>query len=350
MQTNLKHPFSQQSIRDLSAFRQEPEWLLTLRLEAWARFETLQQEAEIADLDLSKLNAWQDPPEKAVPEAQWPEGLRHTVDECGDEEALIIHRDSTMLSRSLTKDSAKRGVIFTDLSTAVKLHGDLVRRALGKQIFIDDAWTALNAAFWTGGSFLYVPEHVHITLPFHVCYWMSAANSSVFPRTLILIEKGSTVYFMDEFLSPAWQHPGLSSAVVEVEMGEKAQLDYIQLQNWGPHVAHIQRLASDVDPTANLQSWTAAMGGPTQRVTLQLDRQLGNRRSSETAHAGSVPENASEDERFLEASRFFDPQLVKLKNESVHEKILHYLVGKVTGYRRRRTLQRASELHPEVRL
>jgi len=345
-----EHPFSRASIESLSQSRKEPEWLTELRLEAWARFEALRESSSLASAELDLFEAWMEPPKSAVPSTEWPHDLRHTMDERGDEEALIVQRDSTILSRSITKDSIKRGVIFTDLETAVRTVPDLVRPALGRQIFLEDAWTALNAAFWTGGSFLYVPQHLSIDLPFHACHWLTAPRASVFPRTLIVIENGSRVFFLDEFLSPDSGMPSLSSTVVEIQLSENAQLDYIQLQNLGRHVDHVERLASEVAPTGALRSWSAEMGASNPRVSLKLAAQSHGRQVNEAVQAGEIDGTLDEEKRFAAAARFFDPLLNKLPNDSVREKLRHYIVGKVTGHRRETTLQRASELHPEVRL
>jgi Fe-S cluster assembly scaffold protein SufB len=346
----VKHFFNRAGVEALSAARKDPAWLAELRLEAWARFETLRENSSLSAEQINSFESWMEPPTRAIPPSEWPHDLRHTMEERGDEEALIIQRDSTVLSRSITKDSSKRGVIFTDLETAARTLPDLVRPALGRQILLEDSWTALNAAFWTGGSFLYVPEHVSIELPFHICHWLTAPRASVFPRTLILIEKGSRVFFIDEFLSPDGDMPGLSSTVVEIQVRESAQLDYIQLQNLGQHVDHVERLASEVSSTATLRSWSAAMGGRDPRVLLKLAGQSGDRQATESAQAGQIEALLDEEARYAAAARFFDPLLNMLPNDSVREKMRHYIVGKVTGHRRETTLQRAAELHPEVRL
>jgi Fe-S cluster assembly scaffold protein SufB len=345
-----KHPFTRESVEAFSKLRNEPAWLTELRLEAWARFEVLREESSLASTDFANYDAWLEPPTRTIPSDEWPVDLRHTMEERGDEEALIIQRDSTILSRAITKDSIKRGVIFTDLETAARTVPELVRPALGRQILLEDAWTALNAAFWTGGSFLYVPEHLTIDLPFHMCYWLTTACASVFPRTLIVIGNGSRVVFMDEFLSPDNDVPGLSSTVVEIQLQEKAQLDYVQLQNWGDRVDHVERLASEVSGAGTLRSWSVEMGGRDPRVCLKLAARSGDRQASEAVQAGEIDPTLPEEARFAATARFFDPLLARLPNDSVREKVRHYVVGKVTGHRRETTLQRASELHPEVRL
>src|SRR5258708_38919160 len=105
-------------------------------------------------------------------------------------EGLIVQRDSTILSRSITKDQTKKGVIYTDFATALRLYPELVRRYFAQLVKPDELFSSLNTAFWSGGTFLYVPEHVQIALPFHTCYWMTTPGAAIFPRTVIVAEKG----------------------------------------------------------------------------------------------------------------------------------------------------------------
>ena len=179
-----------------------------LRLEAWTAFECLSNEEPV--IAVSSIQAFAEPPRAAVPSENWPKDLKYAMEERGDEEGLIIQRDSTILSRSITKDMTKKGVVFTDLSMALQLMPDKVREYFGRQVKWDDPFAALNTAFWNGGSFLYVPQHVIVPLSFHTCYWMTTPHSAVFPRTLIVAEKGSSVSVMDDFLSVDWDQDALA--------------------------------------------------------------------------------------------------------------------------------------------
>src|SRR6185295_9192028 len=123
-----------------------------------------------------------------------------------------------ILSRSITKDQTKKGVIYTDLSMAFRLYPDLVQRYFSRQVKWDDPYAALNTAFWSGGSFLYVPENVVIRLPFHPCYWMTTPHSAVFPRTLIVAERGSQVTLVDDFLSVDWNQETMAVRAVELNV------------------------------------------------------------------------------------------------------------------------------------
>jgi Fe-S cluster assembly scaffold protein SufB len=355
-----KKPFNRRTVEELSWFKGEPAWMTDIRLDAWDRYERLPASEGLAGLNLETMEAFLEPPRTSVPSHQWPDDLPHTLNERGDEEGLIIQRDATVLSRAVTKDSVKRGIVFSDIDTALKTHPDLVQRYFAKQVHPDDQLTALHTAFWSGGSFLYVPEFIELHLPYHVCYWLSTPGAAVFPHTIIVVERGSKVYFMDEYLSATSDRPSLSSAVIEVQIAEKAEVNYLHLQNWGAHVRHMRRQSSNVLPGGLLQNWSASLGPYADRVSLTLETMDGGSRSAETASAGALDERlcgqfvrqgcTPEEARYRVASGFFDPLLQHLPNDPLREKVRHYLVGKVTGERPEVTLHRTAELHPENRV
>jgi Fe-S cluster assembly protein SufB len=246
------NPFSQESIEKLSAEQGEPSWMTELRIQAWKAFEAMP--ADQPKVAVSGIQAYAEPPRAAVPSENWPKDLKYAIEERGDEEGLIIQRDSTILSRSLTKDMTKKGVFFTDLSTALRLVPEKVRKYFGRQVKWDDPYAALNTAFWKGGSFLYVPEHVIVPMPFHICYWMTTPHSAVFPRTLIVAEKGSTVSFVDDFLSVDWDQDALAASAIELYIREDANVTYKQIHHWGRGVRHENKQMSSVASNGKLNS------------------------------------------------------------------------------------------------
>lgn len=245
--------FSRDTVERISRFKAEPAWMTDLRLVAWEAYERLSEKAP-RDVPLESIQAFTEPPTRAVPSHQWPPDLVHVMEERGDEEGLIIQRDSTVLSRAITKEQVKRGVIFTDLDTALKTVPDLVRHTFAKQVRPRDRLAALHLAFWSGGTFLYVPANVEVKLPFHTCYWMSTPGTAIFPHTLIVAEKSSRVSFIDEFLSVHWEEPGLSIRAVEVFVREGAQVHLTQVQNWGRNVFHRDVQESQVDEAGRLRA------------------------------------------------------------------------------------------------
>lgn len=241
-----------------------------LRFSAWETFQRLSKERSTVALDT--FDAVCDAPRVSIPSEKWPRDLKHVVEERGDEEGLIIQRDSTILSRAVTKDMTKRGVLFMDLSTAVRNHPDLVKKYFAQQIRNEDPWSALSTAYWHGGSFLYVPQFVFADLPFHTCYWMTTPHSAVFPRTLIVLEKGARITFVDDYLSIDWEQEALAVSAVELFVAEQAKVTYRQIHHWGKGVRHESRQMSSVAPSGLLEC--SQMTAPREEMTLERVAQL----------------------------------------------------------------------------
>jgi Fe-S cluster assembly scaffold protein SufB len=296
-----------------------------------------------------------EPPTSAVPSREWPRDLQHAIEERGDEEGLIIQRDSTVLSRSIAKEQVKKGVFFTDLDTAVRTRPELVQRYFGKLVKTHDKFSALHTAFWSGGTFLYVPAQAEVLLPFHTCYWMSTPGAAIFPHTVIVVERDAKVSLIDEYLSPDWRQPALSIGAIEILLDERAELNYFHLQNWGKNVHHINRQESKAAPSAKQLFFSLNITG---RVTLETVEE--GIRSESSAVGDTVDERrceewvkkglTREEAQYRVAADFFENVLQKLPTVAMQEKMRHYLVGTVTGQRPIVTLQRTAELHPEIRL
>ncbi len=242
----MKHAIHRNTVERISESKSEPSWMTELRLKAWETYEA----SDILPLD--GIQAFVEPPKSSVPSHHWPRDLKYVVEERGDEEGLIVQRDSTVLSRSITKEQTKRGVLFMDLGTALRQKPELVRRYFGQQVKCEDSFSALSTAFWSGGTFLYVPAHVEVQLPFHTCYWMTTPRSAVFPRTLVVAERGSKVSMIDDFLSVDWDQPALAVSAVELVVREKARVTYKQIHHWGRGVRHENRQMSSVAASGEL--------------------------------------------------------------------------------------------------
>jgi Fe-S cluster assembly scaffold protein SufB len=158
------------------------------------------------------------------------------------------------------------------MNTALRQKPDLVRQYFGHQLKSEDPFSALNTAFWSGGGFLYVPAHVEIQKPFHAAYWMTTPHSAVFPRTLIVAERGALVSFVDDFLSVDWDQEALAVSAVEVWIREGARLKYKQIHHWGRGVRHENRQVSSVSPSGKFDS--SSVSDPREMVDLHQVSEL----------------------------------------------------------------------------
>ncbi len=228
--------FNEETVRALSASRQEPEWMLKLRLEAWKRFEEMPwpkptdeawRRTQLTGFDLGKFK-----PVKmdGDPNAKVNELLQHELDEM-DSAASLIFQDGVVISRIASENLAEKGVIFTDLRQAVLEHGDLVQRYFMTEVVKPDhnKFTALHAALWDTGAFVYVPKNVKVELPLQVILNQASAGVGGYHHTLLVAEEGAEVTLVDDLLGGK---DGMQSAVVELYLHDNSVVRYMNLQDY----------------------------------------------------------------------------------------------------------------------
>jgi Fe-S cluster assembly protein SufD len=275
--------FTRDQVEMLSARRDEPEWLREQRLaahEVWATTpmpDTRPEEwryTPIRDLlDLDGIGLGEDA--RPVTEfAALPSGVRALFEDTGDAAGRSVQIDGSVAFRELSDDLARQGVIFTSLDVAAREHADLVRRHLGTAVGAGEGkFAALNTAFWTGGTFLYVPKDIRVELPFRAVRWITAEGTAAFGRTLVVAEEGSEVSIVEELASPGFGAQTLSVGAAEIVAGEGARVNHVVLQRWGMGVLHLttDRLVTGRD--ARITSLNLALGSDVSRTDIQCKLQ-----------------------------------------------------------------------------
>lgn len=218
----------------------EPGWMLKRRLEAWEAFERHELprwwHTDLRGLSLEGVepHVFEDP---VTDLAALPAALTEILTPA-DEEAerhLLVQRNSSPVYRQAGEELARKGVIFTDLNTALKEHPDLVERYFGRAVPYDlDKFTALHTALWTGGVFVYVPKEVEVEVPLQVQYLIDRENAGVFPHTLIVADANSRVTFVEASLST--DVGAFHAAAVEILTEQGARVDFGSIQNLGTRV------------------------------------------------------------------------------------------------------------------
>jgi Fe-S cluster assembly protein SufB len=176
-----------------------------------------------------------------------PAEIKDTFDKLGIPEAekkylagVKAQFESEVVYGSLQEDLAKKGVIFTDTDTAVREHGDLVKEYFGTIIPPEDnKFAALNSAVWSGGSFIYVPKGVKIEFPLQAYFRINAEQMGQFERTLILVDEGAEVHYVEGCTAPMYTTESLHSAVVEVVVRKGARCRYTTIQNWANNIYNL---------------------------------------------------------------------------------------------------------------
>ncbi len=271
--------FTRDQAEILSTRKGEPGWLREQRLQAHEVFAstpmptTQPEEWRYTPIaEMLKLEALQIAEEVAPvgSVAELPAGLRALIEETGDSSGRLVQVDSSSTFRELREELRAQGVIFTSLEAAVREHGELVQRHLGMAVTAQDGkFAAMNAALWTGGTFLYVPAGVRIELPLRSFRWISGAGSSAAGRTLVVAGEGAQVTLVDELASEDLTAQTLSLGAAEVFAEEGARVNYVVVQRWGRGVVHLttERLVAGRD--ARITTLNVALGSEVARADIQ---------------------------------------------------------------------------------
>ncbi len=242
---------TEETVRLISTKKNEPEWMLDIRLKAYKAFLAKPMPTwgtDLTSIDFDSITYYMKSSENNS--KNWddvPANIRNTFDRLGIPEAekkflggVGAQFESEVVYHKLREDLEKQGVIFTDTDTALKEHTRLLREWFGKIVpFADNKFSALNTAVWSGGSFVYIPPGVHVTVPLQAYFRINAKNMGQFERTLIIVDKGASVHYIEGCTAPVYSTDSLHSAVVEVVALEGAKVRYTTIQNWSSNVYNL---------------------------------------------------------------------------------------------------------------
>ena len=267
--------FSREAVEALSQAKNEPQWVLDARLDAWDVYESLpfptRQDEEWRRTDLRRLKldrfapfAGVDQRVENLAELQQGGAEDHSL-QFGEREhraGIVVSHDSGTAYFEVDPEVTAKGVIYADLDTAIRDHADLV-----KQYFMTEAvpanfgkFEALHAAFWQTGAFLYVPKGVAIDLPFRSFAQVQAKGASTFTHSLVVVEENAEAFFVDAFQSETQDEPAFTSGVVELILRGDARLRYVQVQDWGRHVFNFMTERAVLGRDAELKSLQVTLG------------------------------------------------------------------------------------------
>ncbi|MFN8535487.1 MAG: Fe-S cluster assembly protein SufD [Dehalococcoidia bacterium] len=261
--------FSRQGVEMLSHTRGEPDWLREARLAAWAAFEAMPwptgKEEEWRRIDIRTVSLEDvTPATDATERAVLPEHITALADDDAEAGLLVVHHGAAVSYTARLPE----GVIFSPLDEAIRSYPDLVRRYLGTAVRPDDGpFAALNAAFWTGGTLLYVPAGVSVDLPVRTLHWADGQGVGLFDRTLVILDRGASATMIDDYLSTA-EATGLDASAVELVVAGDAQLRSITLQDWGPGIASLATLRGLAGRDAAINWLIVALGARLARTDL----------------------------------------------------------------------------------
>ena len=268
---------SEETVKALSSLKGEPGWLTEKRLHAWEAFEglpmpTLRDEAwrytDISDVRIEDFLPYAQSPD-ASSEEELPEAVRNLIAEGEESSALLVQHNSETAYLRVDDELKAKGVVFTDLHSALQEHEEIIREKLFGLVPEDyDKFAALSAAAFAGGSFLYVPRGVEVEVPIQSYRWLDVVGS-IMPRTLVVVEENASVTYIDEYASADAEDPAFSNGAVELYVGQGARLRYVSLQNWERNVLHFNTIRSETAKDATINSLVVSFGAQLSRTNVE---------------------------------------------------------------------------------
>jgi Fe-S cluster assembly protein SufB len=247
-----KRGLSEAVVREISALKNEPEWMLATRLKALRLFDKKPLPTWGSDLSTIDFDAIKYFVRSTEKQAQtWddlPDDIKSTYDKLGIPEAekqrlvagVAAQYESEVVYHKIREDLEEQGVVFLDTDTGLKEHEDLFKEYFGSVIPPgDNKFSALNTAVWSGGSFIYVPKGVHVEIPLQAYFRINTENMGQFERTLIIVDEGAYVHYVEGCTAPIYSSDSLHSAVVEIVVKKDARCRYTTIQNWSNNVYNL---------------------------------------------------------------------------------------------------------------
>ncbi|MBJ7334240.1 MAG: Fe-S cluster assembly protein SufB [Thermoleophilia bacterium] len=259
----IERGLNEDVIRQISAHKGEPKWMLDFRLDAYEIFLSKPKPnwgADLSGIDFDNIFYYLKPAESNA--RSWddvPETIKNTFERLGIPEAerkflagVGAQYESEVIYHSLKKELEDQGILFLDTGQALLEHEDLFREHFASIIpSADNKFSALNSAVWSGGSFIYVPPGVRIEQPLQAYFRINAENMGQFERTLIIVDEGAYVHYVEGCTAPTYSSDSLHSAVVEILVKKGGRCRYTTIQNWSNNVYNLvtKRAVAEEDAT-----------------------------------------------------------------------------------------------------
>lgn len=252
-------------VKEISKIKDEPQWMLDYRLKALEIFYSKpmpQWGGDLSELNFDEIIYYVKPSEgQGKTWDEVPAEIKQTFDKLGIPEAeqkylagVSAQYESEVVYHSLKKDLSDLGIIFKDTDTALKENEDLFKEYFGKVIpASDNKFSALNSAVWSGGSFIYVPKGVQTTTPLQAYFRINSENMGQFERTLIIVDEGASVHYVEGCTAPVYTTNSLHSAVVEIFVKKDAYCRYTTIQNWANNVYNLVTKRATCDANATME-------------------------------------------------------------------------------------------------
>lgn len=246
-----KKGLSRDTIFEISKIKQEPDWMLEYRLHAFQQFESMPIQTwgpDLSSMNFDDYTYYIKPSDRT--EKRWedvPDAIKETFDKLGIPEAekeflagVTTQYDSEAVYHNMLEEVEEKGVVFLDTDTALKQHPDIFKKYFGTLVpSSDNKFAALNSCVWSGGSFIYVPKGVKLDKPLQSYFRINTERMGQFERTLIIVDEGAEVHYVEGCTAPTYSMDSLHAAIVEIFVHEHGKCRYSTVQNWSDNIINL---------------------------------------------------------------------------------------------------------------
>ncbi|MGN1271321.1 MAG: Fe-S cluster assembly protein SufB [Clostridia bacterium] len=291
----MQKGLNKEIVEEISKKKNEPKWMRDIRLKALETYNQLELPTwgpDLSELKMDEIATYVKP--KTNLNSNWddvPEDIRNTFDKLGIPEAekkslagVGAQYDSEVVYHSIKEDLQKQGVIYTDMETAVREYPDLVKQHFMKCVPINDhKFVALHAAVWSGGSFVYVPKNVKLDIPLQSYFRLNSPESGQFEHTLIIVEEGASLQFIEGCSAPKYNKVNLHAGCVELYVKDNAYLRYSTIENWSKNMMNLNTKKAIVGNNAEIDWVTGSFGS---KISMLYPMSILNGEGAKTEYTG----------------------------------------------------------------
>ena len=291
----IKKGLTKEIVLEKKKKKNDPDWMRDIRLKALEEYQKIDLPTwgpDLSELDMNDIATYVRPKSKL--NTSWddvPDDIKNTFDKLGIPEAekkslagVGAQYDSEVVYHSMKDELIKQGVIYTDMETAVREYPDIVKEHFMKCVPITDhKFTALHAAVWSGGSFVYVPKGVKLDYPLQSYFRLNSPESGQFEHTLIIVEEGASLHFIEGCSAPKYNKVNLHAGCVELYVKDNAYLRYSTIENWSKNMMNLNTKKAIVGKNASM-IWVSGSFG--SHVSMLYPLSVLNGEGAKTEYTG----------------------------------------------------------------
>ena len=291
----IKKGLTPEIISEISEQKNDPQWMRDFRqkaLEVYNELELPTWGPSLKELNMDEIATYVRP--KTDMKSNWddvPEDIKDTFDKLGIPEAekkslagVGAQYDSEVVYHSIKEELVKQGVIYTDMETAVREYGDLVKEHFMKCVPVNDhKFVALHGAVWSGGSFVYVPKGVKVDIPLQSYFRLNSPESGQFEHTLIIVDEGASLHFIEGCSAPKYNKVNLHAGCVELYVKKNAYLRYSTIENWSKNMLNLNTKKAIVEEGGQIDWVTGSFGS---KISMLYPLSVLNGKGAKTEYTG----------------------------------------------------------------